>query len=91
MWHSVEYVCLSRIKLVLRVIKEILHAFQWAVLHTEMDSKWASTQKGTDGQRCFCVLLASLCLAGTGTAFSLLSVADLFNGDAEFLVSFSAG
>lgn len=48
MWHSVEYVCLSRIKLVLRVMKEILHAFQWAVLHTKVDSKWASTQKGTD-------------------------------------------
>lgn len=60
MWHSVEYVCLSRIKLVLRVIKEILHAFQWAVLHTEVDSKWASSQKATGGQRlcaaCFCVV-----------------------------------
>lgn len=26
MWYSLEYVCLSRIKLVLRVIKEIFHA-----------------------------------------------------------------
>lgn len=39
MWHSVEYVCLSRIKLVLRVIKEVLHAFQRAPLHTEVGSK----------------------------------------------------
>lgn len=39
MWHLVEYVCLSRIKLVPRVIKEVLHAFQRAQLHTEMGSK----------------------------------------------------
>lgn len=41
MWHSLEYVCLSRIKLGQRVIKEIFHAFvQWTVFHTEMNKKW---------------------------------------------------
>lgn len=84
MWHPVEYVCLSRIKLVLRVIKEILHAFQWAVLHTEMDSKWASRQEGTGSQRHLCVLLAfALCLAGSVPAISLLSVGGASNRDGK--------
>lgn len=49
MWHSLEYVCLSRIKLVLRVIKEISHIFvQWTVLHTEMNNKWTDLQKWTN-------------------------------------------
>lgn len=49
MWHSREYVCLSRIKLVLRVIKEIFHVFvQWTVFHTEMNNKWTNVQKQTN-------------------------------------------
>lgn len=92
MWHPVEYVCLSRIKLALRVIKEILHAFQWAVLHTEVDSKWASSRKATGGQRRLCVRLAFvLCLAGTVHAISLPSMADLSDGNAEFVMSFHTG
>lgn len=91
MWHSVEYVCLSRIKLVLRVIKEVLHAFQRAPLHTEVGSKWRGRQEGANWQRHFCAFVAlQLCLVGAATAMSLLSGATVY-GDAEFPVSFYAG
>lgn len=43
MWHSLGYVCLSRIKLAVRVIKDIFHTIvQWTVICSEMNNKWSS-------------------------------------------------
>lgn len=73
MWHSLEYVCLSRIKLVLRVIKEIFHPFvQGTVFHIEMNNKWADVQKWASSQaeKVLCAIYFSI-------MFGLLSLLSL--------------
>lgn len=91
MWHSREYVCLSRIKLVLRVIKEIFHAFvQWTVFQTEMNNKWTEMYRSepTYGQRRLYMLFTFHYIQVVIIiAIYLVSVLDLFYGDVEFLPS----
>lgn len=95
MWHSLEYVCLSRIKLVLRVIKEIFHAFvQWTVLCTEMNNKWTEVQKWTNlwAEKVLYAIYFSIIFGLLPFfAVSLTQILSLFFGDVEFLLSLTAG
>lgn len=90
--HSLEYVCLSRIKLVLRLIKEIFHAvIQWTVFHTEMNNNRCTEANRLMGRESsICYLLFHYIWIVIIIAISLISVLDLFYGDVEFLLSFNA-